>query len=230
MAAALNRPAIFVDLAAFVLVSVFCISTEAPIIQQDILWRCQDALLLHRIPIRGLSVDGRDVLLSGSKQSPITSKRARSAVEAVNGVRVVTIRVSPAVAQAPAGGSVEPSVQQEIDRLLGKEGIAFKAGTTSLTPESESALDKIATYLSEASSLQCEIRSSDAATPEVKQDRMLAFERALATEDYLEAKGIAGARLSIDTYHPGNTFHAGEDAASRTSDNQESFLIVRIRD
>ena len=256
MAPPLNRSAIFLNLAAFFGVGVFCISTDAPIIQQDIKERCQDTLLLHRISIKGLDVDGRDVILTGAPESALLSPPARSAVAAVRGVRAVLTRVLPA-GPAPASDiganeSTSPQtpnpllqqeVQRKIDRVLENQGISFKADTTALTPQSELALDQIATYLAQAPSLLCEIRGYDIQLPEAgeaeagqnnlqqrdlhqietRQNWVLALQRALAAEDYLEGKGIADWRLSTRAYH------VGEGTEGRRTDRPLD-LVVRTRE
>jgi outer membrane protein OmpA-like peptidoglycan-associated protein len=202
MEAPLNLRAIYLTLAATVGVGVLYISVEAPKIQQDILGRCQDALTTHRISSDGLSVDGRDVLLSGPTDSAIVSARAYAAVEEVSGVRVVTTRILPGSAlSGPAlagtgGSTVEKEIQAKIDGVLQNQSIGFKADSTLLTAESELALDRIASYLAEAPTLLCEIRGYDSKPPEDRQTWVLTLQRALATEDYLESKGIANWRLA----------------------------------
>jgi len=225
MAVPLNRPAIVINLAAFLGVGVFCVSTDAPLIQQDILKRCQDILLMHRVSIRGLAVDGRDVLLSGDAQSPILSPVILSAVEHVRGVRVVKTRVLSA--SSPSSGNSLPAnsvpvgakpedIQRKIDQVLENQGISFKTDTTTLTPESELALDKIATYLAGAPGLVCEIRGYDSQTQALHQNWVLALQRALAAEDYLEGKGIPDWQLSTRAIHSGE--HMPEHRANRTMD------------
>jgi outer membrane protein OmpA-like peptidoglycan-associated protein len=253
MASPLKRPAIVLDLAAFIGVSVFSISTEAPIIQQDILKRCQATLLLHHIDTKGLMVDGRDVVLSGGSGSLVVSSLARSAIESVNGVRVVRVKVLsegqgatgsddsllgrfpsdhssagqfPAD-QFPADQALKPTtlgeVQEKIDRVLENQEIAFKADSTALTPEDEVVLDRVAAYLAEAPGLLCEIRGYDSEPLEMRQNWVLALQRSLATEDYLEIKGIADWRLSA------RVFRAGEGTPGRRGDHPVD-LVVKTRE
>jgi hypothetical protein len=237
MASPLNRPAIILNLAAFVGVGVFCVSTDAPIIQQDIKKRCQDTLLMHRISIKGLEVDGRDVILTGDLDSPLLSPSTRAALLAVNGVRVVIVHPH-ASTPPPAAFDNAPlpqrEVQHKIDTLLENQDIAFKTDTTSLTPDSELALDKVATYLAQAPTLLCEIRGYDVPSSsaalnqhgnqnETRQSWVLALQRALAAEDYLESKGIADWRLST------RAFHVGETAEGRRTTHSLDF-VVRSRE
>lgn len=241
MAPAINRTAVFLELAAFLGVSAFCIATQPPLLQQDILKRCQDALLVRHLPIRGLSVDGRDVVLTGSPDSPILSPQALQAVNSVPGVRSVKTvssgnaeprtpsddptapaSVEPPSALTPATAAQQQDVQLKIDRLLAAESINFKPDTAVLTVESSLVLDKIVSYLTEAPSLSCEIRGYDSQPREYRQNWVLALQRALATEDYLESKGIAAWRLST------HAFQVGQETAGRPSDRIVDF-VVRAR-
>jgi outer membrane protein OmpA-like peptidoglycan-associated protein len=241
MARPLNRTAIGLNLAAFAGVTLFCLSTDAPLIQQDILRRCQETLLIHRVPIRGLAVDGRDVTLSGGAQSAILSPRVRGAVQRLNGVRVVRTQVlagnltaaGDVSKESPGQLPLEPEdVQKKIDRILENQVISFKADssqseTSALTPESEAALDKIASDLAQAPGVLCEIRGYDSEAAGERQNWVLALQRALATEDYLESKGIADWRLAT------RAFHLGEGTQGRPGSRAVNLavdLVVRRRE
>lgn len=232
MAPPLNRTAILLDLTAFVGVSVFCIITQAPLIQQDILKRSQDALLTHRIQIRGLAVDGRDVVLNGTADAAIASVRAQRIVEEVAGVRRVRIEVLEGT-QANSPGSLESGlesategqqkdVQAKIDSVLENQSITFQTDSAVLTAESEAVLNKIIVYLKETPNLACEIRGYNSQPRGARQDWVMAFQRALATEDYLEARGIADWRLST------RAFQTGEGGEVRRTDRVVD-LVVRAK-
>lgn len=219
---------------------MICIGTQVPLIQRDILKRSQDALLMHRIPIGGVAVDGRDVVLSGGADSAITTARARLLVEEVSGVRSVRTKVfsgyrSSASSDAAglsshsesalldAAANKQPkNVQNEIDRVLDSQSITFAPDSAVLTPESEVVLNKIAIYLAEAPNLACEIRGYDSHPWEARQNWVLALQRALSTEDYLESKGIAEWRLST------HAFQIGEGTEGRRTDRVVD-LVVKAR-
>jgi outer membrane protein OmpA-like peptidoglycan-associated protein len=230
MAPRLNRTAIFLNLAAFLGVSVFCVSTDAPMIQQDILKRCQDTLLMRRVSIRGLAVDGRDVRLSGGAQEPIVSPAVVSAVQHVAGVGTVetVVQKGGSANAGPPNSAASQAraedIQRKIDEVLENQGISFKTDTTTLTRESELALDKIATYLAGAPGMLCEIRGYDIQTPAGRQNWVLALQRALAVEDYLEGKGIPDWQLST------RAFHAGEMAGERRALRPLDFLVQEKED
>ena len=229
MAPTVNRTALVLNLTAFVGFSVFCVSTEAPLMQQDILVRCRETLVRHRIPVDGLTVNGRDVILSGPPDSAITNSATQSLIAATPGVRDVRVNVSYSENAHPTktglevpGNQQQQDLQTKIDLVLENQGIAFKTDSTVITPDSGVALDKIASYLSAATNLRCEIRGYDNHPNESKQSWVLAMQRALATEDYLVAKGIAEWRLSA------HAFQNGEGSEGRPT-NRTVDLVVKAR-
>jgi outer membrane protein OmpA-like peptidoglycan-associated protein len=223
MARVVNRTAILINLGAFVAFSVFCVSTQAPLIQQDILKRCQDALLIHKLPIEGLSVDGRDVVLSGPPESEIISAQARTVLSDVRGVREIRVWVLPESQAATGVSAQQRKLQNKIDGVLEKQPIAFRTDSAMLTPESETALQQIAAYLAESPTLLCEIRGYDKDPSESRQNWVLALQRALSTEDYLVSNGIAEWRLST------RAFQSGEAVADRRHGDRVVDLVVRAR-
>ena len=192
---------------------------------------------MHRISIKGLDVAGRDVILTGDLDSALLRPDTLATLAAVNGVRVVITHphaFTPSPAAFDNASLPQQEVQHKIDTLLENQDIAFKADTTSLTSDSELALDKVVSYLAQAPNLLCEIRGydlppSDATlNPTGKQNDthqnwVLALQRALAAEDYLESKGIADWRLST------RAFHMGETAESHHSTHPLDF-VVRSRE
>jgi outer membrane protein OmpA-like peptidoglycan-associated protein len=106
--------------------------------------------------------------------------------------------------------------------VLENQVIGFKTGTTILTPESEAALDQVVAYLEQEPTLMCEVRGYDPQTRENRQLWILSLQRALATEDYLEIRGIAGSRLTA------HVFHIGEGTEGRPTDRLVD-LVVRAR-
>ena len=230
MAASLNRPAVVINLSVFVVFSVFCISTEAPLIQEDILKRCRDELSITQIPLSGLSVDGRDVILRGPAGSRITNAQVQSELASLPGVRLVRVKIDAGDVSRrntgydkgelePAGSDQQRELQAKIDRVLENQNIAFTAESAVLTAESQSILDKIALDLAEVPSLRCEIRGYDHHPPDARKNWALALQRALATEDYLVSKGIAEWRLST------HAFQNGEGAEGRRTDRAVDLVV-----
>ena len=201
MAPSINRTAIVLNLTAFFAFVVLCEMTQVPMIQEDILKRCQDAFMTHGIPIQGLSVEGRDVVLKGLPQSEIISSRTYSLAAGLNGVRDVRTKVvhqdsvtADEKVLAPVASTRQRELQDKIDRLLDNREIEFSPDSAELTPASEKVLDEVSRYLTEDRGFRCEIWVY--ASPDPGQGVTRAMLRALSTEDFLIGKGIAEWRLS----------------------------------
>jgi outer membrane protein OmpA-like peptidoglycan-associated protein len=189
-----------------------CISSRAPMIEEDIAARCRAALVSRQIKPEGLSVSGRDVLLTGTETSAIASEETRIMLEHVKGVRVVKVQYGSgeAASGAYAGPKQEEQVdararviQEMINGVLQNERIEFKPDSATLTPRSRIVLDSIVSILSRAPNLRCEIRGNSQASSNEQRDWMMSLQRALATEDYLVSKGVADWRLSAQAFRTG---------------------------
>ncbi len=181
---------------------------------------------MHGIPIDGLSVDGRDVVVRGPIGSAITSPETRAVLASVKGVRGVHAVLSATTTMhndrtlEPDSSAAQRELQDKIDRILENQDIAFNTESTVLTPESELALAKVARLLAEAPGLRCEIRAYDGQRGESRQTSAIALRRALVTEDYLVSRGIEEWRLSAHAFQTGE----GERRKGRLVD-----LVVRAR-
>jgi outer membrane protein OmpA-like peptidoglycan-associated protein len=188
-----------------------CIASRAPMIEEDIAARCRAALVSHQIRPEGLSVSGRDVLLTGTETSAIASEETRIMLEHVKGVRVVKVQYTSGEPSGAYAGTKqeEPAddrarvIQEMIDGVLQNERIEFKPDSAALTPRSRIVLDSIATILSKAPNSRCEIRGISQASSNEQRDWMMSLQRALATEDYLVGKGVADWRLSAQAFRTG---------------------------
>jgi outer membrane protein OmpA-like peptidoglycan-associated protein len=226
MAPSINRTAVFLNLATFLAFVLLCEVTQAPMIQEDVLKRCQDAFMAHGIPIQGLSVEGRDVVLRGLPQSEIVSSRTYSLAAGLSGVRAVrtdVVKQMPAPSEekvaASAASERQREIQDRIDGLLGKQKIDFRPDGAQLTLASEKVLDEASRYLSEAPSLRCEIWVYANESPAARQSVMWAMLRALSTEDYLIGKGIAEWRLSTYALREGDK---GQDGAQKVGQEESA--------
>jgi outer membrane protein OmpA-like peptidoglycan-associated protein len=180
-------------------------------IEEDIASRCRETLNAHQIRADGLSVNGRDVLLSGSFGSRVTSDEARILLERVSGVRTVkTQTVTPdigvtagGVRQDDSGNPQVVGIQAQINEVLQEERIDFKPDSAVLTPQSRTVLNSIVKILSRAPNLRCEIRGNSESASNAQHEWMMTLQRALATEDYLASKGVADWRMSAQVFRAG---------------------------
>jgi outer membrane protein OmpA-like peptidoglycan-associated protein len=206
-----SRLSVGLCVAVCLVVDYVCIAIRAPLIEEDVATRCRAALLSHQIKPEGMSVSGRDVLLTGTETSAIASEETRILLEHVKGVRVVKVQYASDEASGAYAGPKQDEqvdgrarvIQEMIDGVLQNERIEFKPDSATLTPRSRIVLDSIVTILSKAPNLRCEIRGISPASSNEQRDWMMSLQRALATEDYLVGKGVADWRLSAQAFRTG---------------------------
>lgn len=206
-----SRISVGLCVAVSLVLDYLCIAIRAPMIEEDVAARCRAVLLAHQIKPEGLSVSGRDVMLTGTETSAIASEETRILLEHVKGVRLVKVQYANV---EPSGAYAGPKpdeqveararvIQEMIDGVLQTEHIEFKPDSATLTPRSRIVLDSIAAILSKGPNLRCEIRGISQASSNEQRDWMMSLQRALATEDYLVTKGVADWRLSAQAFRTG---------------------------
>lgn len=184
----------FVGFIAVIVFFIICVPFSAFRIESDIYARVREALLAKVLPDSGLSVEGRDVFLTG----PIASQELKSLTErtasSVFGVRKVRNYL---VVQYPfRRAAAVRQAQQELDAVTRTGQIDFAGETDSLALESRTALDRIVTILKKHTEVQLEVGVRTEWIGGASKAVRLSEKRASAVTGYLIAKGIPGARLT----------------------------------
>ncbi len=203
-------------------------------IAEDIRTRTDQALSAKGVPTAGLSVDGRDVLLSGATGSPIVSDRAREIATGVEGVRAVTVIYSTATdvaadtVAAPPIASELSSIrksQRKLNVLLQSGGIEFDDSRATLTVRGRKTLDQIAPILAAAPSLACAINGYTDSSGGAKGNQRLSEARAAATKNYLVSKGIAPVRLSTAGLGDANPIASNKTESGKKKNRRIEFVL-----
>ena len=175
----------------------FCIHHHAPSIQNDILDRTRQALTSAHIPVQGLSVDGRDVLLRGVHESSEIGAHAQQLAAAVWGVNSVHIEETPApVVALVAAPMAVTEVQNKLNEIVRLKSVEFQSGSAQLTPEGAAVLNQVAETLTKSSALTVSIAGHTDARGNSAANQTLSEARANSVKSYLIGKGVAGARMT----------------------------------
>lgn len=175
----------------------FCIHYHAPAIQADILERTRQSMNSANIAGRGLSVDGRNVLLRGVQGTPEISARAQELTAAVWGVNSVRIEVIPETITAPKPPSAAVTeVQKKLNDIVRLRNVEFQSGSAQLTAEGASVLNQVADALVKSSTLTVSIAGHTDTSGNPADNQTLSEARANSVRTYLIAKGVAGARMT----------------------------------
>lgn len=203
---------------AFAALVYVCVPDNARLIEDDLITRCRTALLRAGFPADGLTLDGRDALLTGPRGSVQTSWQAQRIVSEVEGVRQVDAKqVEPYAGQAPP--AVDPAViagvQEEISALM-RRGVEFEAGTARLTAGGQTVLDDVSEVLKKYSQFPVEIQGYADNEGDPAATMELSRRRAATVRIYLIANGVASTQLTAAGYgQPGPKSGAAAGRAGR---------------
>lgn len=211
--------ALSVAVLAFGFFCFFCIRTHSPMIQQDISARVQNLFDANHIPKPGLSVDGRDVLLTGQ-----VSDSTRKLVADTEGVR--TVDVHPAATAADTSTiAAKAETQRKLDSLLAQDVVEFNPGSADLTAHGRDVLDQVATLLVASPALFCEIQGHTDSLGNTEANSALSYRRAIETKNYLVNKAIAPERLTTKGYGDTQPIASNETAEGRRKNRRINFVL-----
>ncbi len=213
---------------ALALLCFLCISFHAPVIQSDIYTHTAQALNKSGVASSGMSVSGRDVLLSGPAGSPIVSDQARTLAAAVYGVRVVNVETTSAPAATPADAKVvehTAQTQQQVNTVLQNRIVEFNSESATLTDAGRETLNQIVPILAASPTLQCKINGYTDSTGEADFNLTLSKRRAEATKDYMVSRGIAASRLTAEGFGQSNPLATNDTPEGRRQNRRIEFLL-----
>ncbi len=219
-----RKLALSASILAFGLFCAFCLRLHSAEIQLDVATRVAAALTAHHIPVRGLSVAGRDVTISGPTGSPEISAGTQKLVAGIDGVRTVSVRIDESVPDARTI-AVKGAAQRKLDSLLALGVVEFNPASAQLTPQGRRVLDQVALLLAASPGLLCEIQGHTDSQGNASANQTLSLQRAVATETYLVAKGIAGERLSPKGFGDTQPVASNATAAGRQLNRRINFLL-----
>jgi outer membrane protein OmpA-like peptidoglycan-associated protein len=209
---------------AFGLFCIFCLRVHSGEIQQDVSTKVAAALTANHNSIKGLSVSGRDVTISGPAGSPEISADTQKLVAGIEGVRVVNVRMDESLRDAKTIGVAAES-QRKLDSLLALGVVEFNPASAQLTPQGRRVLDQVAPLLAVSPGLFCEIQGHTDSKGNPSANQTLSLNRAVATKAYLVAKGIAPERLLPKGFGDTQPIASNASAAGRQLNRRINFLL-----
>jgi outer membrane protein OmpA-like peptidoglycan-associated protein len=117
-------------------------------------------------------------------------------------------------ANSPAGSSVN-ALGCPAGQGIVLEGVNFKSGTVSFTPESQKTLDNVVSALSHVPQLKLEVAGYTDSAGNAQLNLALSKQRAQAVFSYLASKGIADKRMVVKGYGQDNPIADNATAAGR---------------
>lgn len=193
-------------------------------IQQDVSQRVQSVLASHQIPSGGMSVDGRDVLLTGPTGSIQVADSTRKLVADTEGVRAVSVRtteVTPDASTIPT----KNETQRKLDMLLRQDVVEFNPASADLSAHGREVLDQVASLLAAAPASSWEIQGNTDSQGNPEANLALSYRRAVETRNYLVNKGIAPERLTTKGYGDTQPIAGNETAEGRRKNRRINFVL-----
>lgn len=122
---------------------------------------------------------------------------------------------------------VKPEVAVEKGQSLVLEGVTFGSGSTQLTTESLSILDKVVRTLQSNPHIEIEIRGYTDNTGRYETNMKLSQGRADSVRDYLIRNGISGDRIKTKGFGPADPIAPNTTREGRSKNRRIEFLRIK---
>jgi OOP family OmpA-OmpF porin len=207
----------------------YCIPHDGHHIQHDLAAKSAALLAQHDISPGGLSdvltVDGRDVTLTGYEGTPEVSENTVKMIAAIWGVRSVHTNILRR--PEPPMPVVTPQQAREaaasISGILKLQDVEFYSGSERLTPLGQRTLDQVANVLAKYPGMPVEIAGHTDSQGDPAKNMELSRKRAASVKQYLVEKGIAGGNLKYVGFGATKPIASNANAAGRQENRRVEF-------
>jgi outer membrane protein OmpA-like peptidoglycan-associated protein len=206
----------------------YCVLHDGAKIQNDIQARTLQTLKEANIaiPPGGVSVDGRDVTLTGVRNTPLVSDSTRNLVAAVWGVRdPVHLAVSdpPPPPPPPPMPPEALKVEADLTKFLEGKTIRFEVASDVIHAEGRLVLDQVVRILAAAPAVAVDITGHTSNDGDLSFNLDLSRRRALAVKQYLVAKGIKAERLTAEGFGSAKPILPNDTPENRAKNRRIEF-------
>jgi len=222
-----RRIVLSIAILTFGLFCFFCVNFHSRMVERDISARALQVLAANRASGVALSVDGRDVVLSGPAASREVADDAGKLIAALDGVRTVNVWLTNPADAVPEAKTIsaKTAVQSKLDALLAQRVVEFDPSSARLTARGRAVLDRVAPLIASSPSLLCEVQGHTDSSGNPESNRKLSFKRAIATKNYLVNTGISPARLVAKAYGDSAPLASNRTAAGRQRNRRINFVL-----
>ncbi len=204
-----------------------CVRNHAVPIQNDIQTRVSTTLNDAGYQFAGLSVDGRDVILTGTAPSEEVRTRAAGIARAVRGVRVLDNQIEVVDVAAVEEQQIEEAntCQADFNQLLTAENIRFRSGSAELLTEGVNLLNQMSAVAANCPAAAIEIAGHTDSIGGTALNQNLSQLRADAVRQYLINQGIDAERLTAVGYGETAPIATNRSAAGRAQNRRIEFRV-----
>jgi outer membrane protein OmpA-like peptidoglycan-associated protein len=115
----------------------------------------------------------------------------------------------------------------EVGKAIALEGIAFKSGSATILPESETSLEKAYNTLSQNPEINVEIRGYTDNVGNKAKNVKLSADRAAAVKTWLVKKGVDAARITTKGFGPENPVGDNKTAEGKAKNRRIEFFRTK---
>lgn len=216
-----------VGIVGLVLLSWLCISSRAPVIEEDIRARVGDALTKNSMDWAVVGVDGRDLALEGAAPSAAAGSQAVALAGGIWGVRTVDDRMSVAELETPAEAPVVDAIscQDLFNDLLADRTLLFETASAEIHSDSFPLLDEVVALAKRCPSARIEVAGHADSRGDDDFNLRLSQARAEVVTAYLVRNGVEQARLSAVGYGDTRPVADNENAAGQAKNRRIEFIV-----
>lgn len=178
---------------ALAVLSTVSIAYNAPRVERSLRDRIAVSLQNANVPMAQMTVDGRDVLISGFVGSREVGPDATSAIRGTWGVRDVQVNYKQLPQQAKPVPA--PELESRLADIVRRRVVEFDHSREDLTPAGRSTLDEVLNALIEYPDAKFGIDVRISAVMDPKSPADLGRKRAEAVKAYLVSKGVSPERF-----------------------------------
>ncbi len=220
-----------VGLALLSLIYVGAIHFKADDIEIELKDRSNLALHEKNISWAKVTINGRDAILNGTAPDIASVEEAKKAIMSVWGIRLVECRCQIPEARSTTATQSSPNLEEEqcqkkINDLLKKHSIEFASGSSKISSDSFSLLQKLITITQNCPGKQIKIAGHTDNIGNSGKNNTLSLARAEAVLDYFQNSGVMKDRLKAVGYGDSSPVVSNDTKEGRKRNRRIEFHIT----
>ncbi|MFH1528477.1 MAG: OmpA family protein [Bacteroidota bacterium] len=215
---------IIVALFGFIIILLCCLLLKTELIENDIFARTNTALTDSGFISTNVSLNGRDVTLSGAVKSQQLKYQAGIIAENIWGVRTVNNSLFVDVME------MEPLKENNVNVLkdLSVANIEFKTGNAIIQPQSFDNLNDLSEILINYPDTKISLRGHADSTGNENFNIVLSKNRAESVKAYLIKKGIDSNRLVVESFGSAKPIAPNGTVDGRKKNRRVEFNLMEV--
>ena len=194
---------------------------QAPRTEAEVKENVTRALAREGLQFAGVSVDGREVTLSGPAPTPAARQAAETVAQNAEGVRTVTNRMGV----LPPPGDPVAECQSAIRRLLEPDPIQFRTGSAEIDAGSVPLLTRILSILEGCPEATIQLGGYTDNVGSAASNLRLSQARAESVRAYLTERGVAPERLTAIGFGDAKPVATNDTEAGRRKNRRIEFIL-----